>query len=53
MAQINVNLLFRGGWGALEAVFINSPYISLLGKDCKTGVNAPHPPRICFDGVLS
>ena len=53
MAQINVNLSFRGGWGALQAVFINSPYISLLGKDCKTGVNAPHVPQIWFDGVLS
>lgn len=53
MAQINVNLSSRGGWGALEAVFINSSYISLLGKDCKTGLNAPHVPRICFDGVLS
>lgn len=53
MAQINVNLSFWGGWGALEAVFINSPYISLLEKDCKTGVNAPHVPRIYFEGVLS
>ena len=52
MAQININLSLRGGWGALEAVFINSPYISFLGKDCKTGVNTPHVPWICFDGVL-
>jgi hypothetical protein len=53
MAHINVDQFNGGTWGALEAVFINSPYISLLGKDCKTRVNAPHVPRICIDGVHS
>jgi hypothetical protein len=48
MAHINVNQLNGGGWGALGAVFINSPYISLLEKDCKTGVNAPHAPPNYF-----
>ena len=52
MAHINTHQFNGGTWGALEAVFINSPYISLLGKDCKTGVNAPHPPPTCFIGVM-
>lgn len=40
MEQINVNQFALDTLDALGSVFINSPYISLLGKDCKTGVNA-------------
>lgn len=40
MARINVNQLALDTLDTFRAVFINSPYISFLGKDCKTGVNA-------------
>ena len=40
MKQFNVNQSALDTLDTFGAVFINSPYISLLGKDCKTGVNA-------------